>query len=127
MKYFCTHNHHPLVLQSYLESSFGDVMTSTVQDNALGVVLHNHGDNSAAGKGHTVEIGAQGDVIAERMQALRQPVLCPWKQFTICGHRVDWLEGSGFVRLTTTRLQKDRGLGLARESGMTEKLKNKII
>lgn len=78
-----------------------------MQDDALGVVKHNHVDNSFAGEGHAVEVRVQGEVIAERMYALRQSELCPRERFTIGGYRVDRLKGSGFVHLTTTRLQKD--------------------
>lgn len=81
---------------------------------------HKHVDDSEAGEGHTVEVRVQGQVIAERLYAMRQPELCPWKKFTVCGHRVDWLEGSGLVWLLTTHLQKDGGLGSAREMGMIE-------
>lgn len=58
-----------------------------MQDNALGVVKHRHGDNSAAGEIHIVEVRVEGEVIVERTYAVRQPELCPWKQFPICRHR----------------------------------------
>lgn len=91
-----------------------------MQDNALGVVKHRHADHSAAGEGHVVEVRVQGEVVAERMYALRQPELCPWKRFATRGHGVDWLEGSGAVVLTTTRLQRDDGSGSVREKGITK-------
>lgn len=50
-----------------------------MQDNAVGVVMHRHIDNGAASEGHVVEVWGQGEVIAERMYALRQPELGPWK------------------------------------------------
>lgn len=81
-----------------------------MQDNVLGVVKHRHADNGAASEGQIVEVGVQREVIAERTYVTRQPELCPWKQFSICGHRVDRLKGSSLVRLQTTRLQKDGGL-----------------
>lgn len=108
---------HTNPFQSHLEGSFGNVEISTVQDNALGVVKHKHVDNSAAGEDHIVQVRVQGEVIAERTYAMRQPEQCPGKEFTICGHGVDWLKG----RLTTTCL-RDGGLGPAREMGMRDKL-----
>lgn len=78
-----------------------------MQDNALGVVKHNHVDNSVAGEVHVVEVRVQGEVIAERTYALRQSELCPRERFTIGGQGVDRLKGSGFVCLAATRLQKD--------------------
>lgn len=80
-----------------------------MKDDALGVVKHRHVDNSAAGEGHFVEVRVQGEVIAERTYAMRQPELRPRKQFASCGLRVDWLEGSGLVLLPTTCLQKNGG------------------
>ena len=82
-----------------------------MQDNAFGVVKHSYVDNSVASEGHVVEVRVQGEVIAERTYAVRQPELGPWKQFAICGHRVDCLYGNSLVWLTTTCLQKDGGLG----------------
>lgn len=81
---------------------------------------HKHVDNSEAGEGHIVEVRVQGEVIAERLYAMRQPELCPWKKFAVCGHRVDWFEGSCLVRFLTTHLHKDGGLRSAREMRMTE-------
>lgn len=75
-----------------------------MQDNEPCAVEHRHGDHSAASEGHFVEVRVQGEVIAERMYATRQPELRPWKPFAICGVRVDWLQGSGLVLLLTTRL-----------------------
>ena len=112
---------HTIPFQSHLERSFGDVEILAVQDDALGAVEHRHADDGAAGEGHVVEVGVQGEVIAERMYALRQPVLCPWERFAARGQGVDWLEGSGAVVLTTTRLQRDDGSGSDRKKGITEK------
>lgn len=84
---------------------------------------HRHGDDSAAGESHVVEVWVEGEVIVNRTYAARQPELCPWKQFAICGERVNWLEGSGLVGFSTTRLQKEGGLGSAREMGMLENFK----
>lgn len=58
---------------------------------------HKHADNSVASEGHVAEVRVQGEVIAERLYPMRQSELGPWKKFAICGHRVDWLEGSGLV------------------------------
>lgn len=62
-----------------------------MQDNALGVMKHKHVDNSAAGEGHAVQVRVQSEIIAEGMYAARQPELCPWKQFTVWGDRIDLL------------------------------------
>lgn len=75
-----------------------------MQDNALGVVKHRHVDNDTAGEGHVLKIRIQGDVIAERTDAMREPVLCPWKEFTVCGDGVHLLQRSGLVLVMTTRL-----------------------
>lgn len=64
--------------------------------NAVCAVKYRHADNSSAREGHFVEVGVQGEVIAERFYALRESELCPWKQFTICG----------LVWLMTTCLQR---------------------
>lgn len=98
-----------------------------MQDDAFGFLKHRHVDDGAAGEGHLVEVRVQGEVIAKRTNALRQPELCPWKHFAICGQRVDRLNRSGLVALPTTRLQKDGRLGSARDKGMTENLKREII
>lgn len=73
-----------------------------MQNNATGVVAHTHGDNSATSEGHVEEVRVQGEVIAERLYAMGQPELGPWKKFTVCGHGVDGLEGSGLVLLRTS-------------------------
>lgn len=81
-----------------------------MQNNALGVVKHRHVDNSATSENHIFEVRVQGEVIADRTYAVRQLKFLPWKQFTICGQRVDWLQGSCVFCLRTTCLQKDGGL-----------------
>lgn len=75
-----------------------------MQDDALGVVKHRHVDDGAAGEGHAVKVGVEGEVIAKGTYAARQPELRPWKHFATGGHRVDFLEGNGRVGLWTTTL-----------------------
>lgn len=96
-----------IVISTNLKCSFGDVEVRTVQDDDFGVVKHCHVDNRDASEVQTVQVGVQGEIVAQRMNAARQPVLCPWKQFTICGHRIDGLQRRCLVWLSTTFLQMD--------------------
>ncbi|MEQ2161445.1 hypothetical protein GOODEAATRI_009657 [Goodea atripinnis] len=59
-----------------------------MEHNSLCAVKHRHFDYSSASKGHVVEVGGQGELIAEWLDAVRQSEFGPWKQFTICGIRV---------------------------------------
>ena len=74
---------------THLEGSSGDVEFGAVQDDALGVVLHRHVDDGVAGEGHVLKVRVQGDLIAQRMYALRQPVAVPWKRFATRRRGVD--------------------------------------
>jgi len=98
-----------------------------VQNDELGVVKHRHADDGAAGEGHVVEVRVEGEVIAQRMYAARQPELRPWKRFTARGHRVHLLGGSGLVGPWTACLQKDGGLWSAGGMRTIENLKSEII
>lgn len=71
---------------------------------SLCIVKNRHLDDSCASKGHVVEVGGQGELIAERLDAVRQSEFSPREQFTVCGIRVDRLERSSLVWFWTTSL-----------------------
>lgn len=64
---------------SYLECSFGNIHIGAVEHNAVGVVSHKHADDDAAREGRLGEVRVEGEVVAERPYALRQPEVRPWK------------------------------------------------
>lgn len=75
-----------------------------MEHNPLCVVKYRHFNGSFASKGHAVKVGGEGEVIVERSYAVRQSEFGPWKQFSVCGIRVDWLQGCGLIWLRTTSL-----------------------
>lgn len=98
----------PDSLLSYLECSFGNIHIGAVKHNPVGVVSHKHADDDAAREGGLGEVRVEGEVVAERPHALRQPEVSPWKQFSVSGHRVDGLQGRSGVLLTAASLQMRR-------------------
>lgn len=89
---------------SYPKGSFSYDEVSTMKDNDLGFVEDSHVDDGVPSEGHWVKVRADGEVVADRMYAVRQPILGPRKQFSIGGHRVDRLQGCSLIWFMTTRL-----------------------
>lgn len=98
-------------LLAYLECSFGNIHIGAVKHNPVGVVSNKHADDDTARESSLGEVRVEGEVVAERPYALRQPEMRPWKQFSVSGHRVDGLQGRSVVLLTAASLQKGEGLG----------------